>query len=114
MNTAKVKDESGYTLVETLVAMVLFLSVLIPVGFGVTAYLFDRKGEDLRKALLVAEGEMSTQDYRTAGERVCGKFLVKSELVPRGTLIEYRVTVVYTQKPLVPLVVISKMIRIPP
>jgi type II secretory pathway pseudopilin PulG len=113
MKFHRLSDEAGYTLVETLVAMVIFLSVLIPVGFGVTAYLFDRKAEDLREALFLAEVKMSAHEYRVAGETVEGKYSVKCELIPSGTLIVYRVTIARTQKPSVPLVVLSKIVRLP-
>jgi prepilin-type N-terminal cleavage/methylation domain-containing protein len=107
-------NESGYTLVETLVAMVIFLSVLIPVGFGIATYLFDRKAEDVREALLLAEDKMSTRRYRESGETVYGRFVVKNEIALSGTLVEYRVTVSRTGRPLVPLVVLSKMVQLPP
>jgi prepilin-type N-terminal cleavage/methylation domain-containing protein len=107
------RDESGYTLVETLVAMVIFLSVLIPVGFGVTSYLFDREAEDVREALLLAEEKMSTPEHRESGETPHGRFVVKSEIVLSGTLVEYRVTVSRSGKPTSPLVVLSKMVQPP-
>ena len=106
-------DESGYTLVETLVAMVIFLTVLIPVGFGVTSYLFDRKAEDLREAMLLAEIQMTTQDWRESGESVHGKYLVKTEIALVGTLVEHRVTVSGIGRPSFPLVVLSKIVELP-
>jgi prepilin-type N-terminal cleavage/methylation domain-containing protein len=109
-----VNEESGYTLVETLVAMVIFSSVLIPVGFGVATYLLDTKAEHLREALLLAEEAMSARDYQTAGEAVYGRYTVKTELVPFGTLIEYRVIVTYIRKPSRPLIVLSKIIQLSP
>jgi prepilin-type N-terminal cleavage/methylation domain-containing protein len=109
-----ITDESGYTLVETLVAMVIFLSVLIPVGFGITAYLFDRKAEDLREALLLAEEKMSTHEYSESEETQHGRFNVKSEIALVGKLIEYRVTVSRLGRPSLPLVVLSKIEQLPP
>jgi prepilin-type N-terminal cleavage/methylation domain-containing protein len=106
-------DESGYTLVETLVAMVIFLSVLIPVGFGITTYLFDRKAEDLRGALLLAEEKMSVGNYEESGETVRGKYIIKCEIALVGPLMEYRVTVSRVGKPSPPLVVLSKMVQLP-
>jgi prepilin-type N-terminal cleavage/methylation domain-containing protein len=107
-------EDSGYTLVETLVAMVIFLSVLIPVGFGAAAYLFDRKAEDLREGLLLAEAQMSTQDYSESGESTHGKYSVKSEIVPIGQLVEYRVSVSRIGRQTRPLVVLTKMVRLAP
>lgn len=114
MNGRILCDESGYTLVETLVAMVIFLSVLIPVGFGATAYLFDRKAEDLREGLLLAEAKMSTQNYTESGEATHGNYTVKSEIVLTGQLVEYRVIVWRTGKPSQPLVVLTKTVHLSP
>lgn len=49
--------ESGHTLVETLVAMALFLGVLIPVIGIVAGLLFDRAPERSGEALLIARNE---------------------------------------------------------
>ena len=106
-------NESGYTLVETLVAMVIFLTVLIPVGFGVTAYLFDRKADTLREAMLLAESQMNTQDYRQSGESVHGKYIVKTEIALLGSLVECRVTVSGIGRPTLPIVVLSKVVQLP-
>jgi prepilin-type N-terminal cleavage/methylation domain-containing protein len=105
-------DQSGYTLVETLVAMVIFLSVLIPVGFGATSLLLDRKAEDLRAALLLAEATMATQKFEK-DETIHGRYIVKTEIMLSGGLMEFRVTVAHTKKPSAPLVVLSKMIQSP-
>jgi len=113
MTKTLVSNESGYTLVETLVAMVIFLTVLIPLGFGVTAYLFDRKAETLREAVLLAEAQMNTQDYRASGESVHDKYTVNTEIELLGSLMEYRVTVTGIGRPSLPIVVLSKIIELP-
>jgi type II secretory pathway pseudopilin PulG len=55
----KKSSEEGYTLVETVVAMALFLSVLIPLVTTVGNVMFDRKALLLQKALAIAQTEMS-------------------------------------------------------
>lgn len=89
-------EESGYTLVETLVAMALFLGVLVPVGFGIAALLFDKKAEEMRTALFLAETRLSVKDYRQSEEVVGGKFIVKEEIDLTADLLEVKVSVFKT------------------
>ena len=53
------KSEDGYTLLETVVAMALFLAVLIPLMVMIGNFVLDRTPEDLREALRIAQSEMS-------------------------------------------------------
>ena len=108
------QDETGYTLVETLVAMVLFLSVLIPLGFGITTYVFDRKAEDLERALLLAEERISRQDYQESSEVKDSRFLVRCETNRVGNLLEMRVSVAEVKQPNKVLLILSKMLQAPP
>ena len=114
MSDHALKIESGYTLVETLVALVIFLSVLIPIGFGISSYLFDTKAEELREALLLAEEKMSKREYQVSDETIEGRYTVRSEIALSGRLVEYRVTVVRTANPSSPLVVLCKMVHTAP
>jgi hypothetical protein len=50
---------AGYTLLETLVAMSLFLSVLLPLGVSIGNLLFDHRAERIHQALEIAEAEMA-------------------------------------------------------
>ncbi len=52
--------ERGYTLIETVIAMALFLSVLIPLIGTMGTMMFDRKAMTATKALMLAQSEMST------------------------------------------------------
>ena len=113
MTKTLVSNESGYTLVETLVALVIFLTVLIPVGFGITAYLFDRKAETLREAMFLAESQMNTQNCRQSGESVQGKYTVKTDIALLGSLMEYRVTVSGIGRQSLPIVILSKIVQLP-
>jgi len=107
-------QESGYTLVETLVAMVIFLTALVPLGFGIAAYLLDSEPVDLRESLLLATEEIEKPGPWNASEAICGKYTVKRELLPAGSLIEIRVLVVKKSKPNVVLVALTRMVEASP
>ena len=55
----QIKREEGYTLIETIVAMVLFLSVLIPLVTVMGNSMLDRKANLTGKALALAVSEMN-------------------------------------------------------
>ncbi len=81
---ARFMEEEGYTLVETLVAMALFLSVLIPLGVAIGTLLLDREAEKTTKALLIAESEMTCavldSDIGSRQFDAGGGFLVRREV----------------------------------
>jgi len=54
------QSDRGYTLMETVVALGIFLGVLIPVGVCIGNLMIDRKPELTRRALLEAESLMNT------------------------------------------------------
>jgi type II secretory pathway pseudopilin PulG len=56
----KIWREEGYTLIETVVAMALFLSVLIPLITIMGNVMLDRKAKLSGKALALAVTEMNT------------------------------------------------------
>lgn len=59
-NEAKIRNDLGYTLMETVVAMGVFLGVLIPLGVLIGNLLLDRSSELTRRALLEAQSLMTT------------------------------------------------------
>jgi hypothetical protein len=109
------KEEDGYTLVETLVAMVLFMSVLIPLGMAIGTLLLDKEGEKINKALLLAEREMT---FAACGRELGsteidagGGFAVHREITPlAGGAREIRVSVAHSRKPAKVLVRLSKTV----
>lgn len=54
-----IRDEEGYTLLETVVAMSIFLAVTIPLGVVVATMTLDRTPEDLTETLRLAQSEVS-------------------------------------------------------
>jgi hypothetical protein len=59
---SRVFDPSGQTLVETLVAMSLFVGVLVPLLAAIGNLLFDDRAERLQEALHLAQTEMAVAE----------------------------------------------------
>jgi type II secretory pathway pseudopilin PulG len=97
------QEESGYTLVETLVAMALFLSVLIPLGVCIGTLLLDKDAEKTHQALLIAENAMG----KAVHERVIeiqqfdleGGFRVQREVSETAQTKEIEILVTQQKKP---------------
>ena len=92
-----IKTEHGYTLMETVVAMVLFLSVLIPLIGTMGTMMFDRKPVTTAKALMLAQSEMSStvsrQEYIDATKTPEPGFIVIKKIIRYDKLVEIRITV---------------------
>jgi prepilin-type N-terminal cleavage/methylation domain-containing protein len=54
------RQQDGYTLIETIIAMALFLSVLIPLISMMGNMMFDKKAQQMNKAFSIAVSEMNT------------------------------------------------------
>lgn len=76
--------ESGYTLLETLVAMSLFVSVLIPLGATIGNLMLDDTSASLTSALRAAESAMS----RTTVNR---NFVDTTEVTEQGLTLSQNV-----------------------
>jgi len=91
------KTERGYTLIETVIAMAIFLSVLIPLIGTMGTMMFDRKSMTATKALMLAQSEMSTtiahQDYINAIKTSEPGFILTKNIDRYNSLIEIRITV---------------------
>jgi hypothetical protein len=77
--------------------MVLFLSVLVPLGFGTAALLIDRKADDIEHALQLGETMMSetltTRDFTQTDRVADSYFRLRREIDLNGNLLEIRVYV---------------------
>ncbi len=95
--------EDGYTLVETLVAMVLLTTVLIPLGVSVGTLLLDREGEEREKALLVAERSMTNavegESMASSEEKVEEGFRVSVVVESRGSTRDILISVFQRRPP---------------
>jgi hypothetical protein len=97
------KEESGYTLVETLVAMALFLSVLIPLGVSIGTLLLDKDAEKTHQALLIAESAMSQavleRDLQSQQFDLEGGFRVQKEVSETSQTKDIEILVTQQKKP---------------
>jgi prepilin-type N-terminal cleavage/methylation domain-containing protein len=88
--------QDGYTLIETIVAMALFLSVLIPL-IGIMGHMmFETKSQQLNKAFSIAVSEMNRVadskefvDQKSINEG----FIVQRAVQKSSPLIEVKITV---------------------
>ena len=91
------RTEHGYTLIETVIAMALFLSVLIPLIGTMGTMMFDRKAITATKALLLAQSEMSAtithQEYINAVKTSEPGFILTKNIERYNSLIEIRIAV---------------------
>lgn len=63
-----VRDESGHTLVETLVALTLFTAVLIPLLTAIGSLTIDDRAERIEEALRLAQAELAASGVPGTGE----------------------------------------------
>jgi len=114
INTNDFETERGYTLIETVIAMALFLSVLIPLIGTMGTMMFDRKATTLTKALMLAQSEMSTtiahQDYINAVKTSEPGFILTKNIERYNSLIEIRVIVKSSSDQSKELIVLKKIV----
>ncbi len=105
------KDEQGYTLLETVIAMALLVGVLIPVGIVIGNFMLDRGGVDLHSALRLAESEMSrvvtTEDY-SSGSSSAGAFSIERTTQRIGNVMRITITILPERDPSIRLCVLQK------
>jgi hypothetical protein len=115
MNILKyIKREEGYTLLETVVAMALFVAVLIPLGTIIGNLMLDKTSERLNRALNLAQTEISysiaNKDYTDRTISTDGKLLVERKVKREFNLVEITVKVITRQNPEKSLIVLNKNI----
>lgn len=91
------RDEQGYTLVETVVAMSIFLGVVIPLVSALGDFMMDSKATLTRKALFIAESEMSKVEsdhqFSNLDQKLEGGFILARRVYVQGRLADVRVSV---------------------
>lgn len=77
-----INAEAGYSLLETVVAMALFVGVLIPVAVLVGNFTLDKKAHHLAPALRLAQAEItrvvSDRDFTSGSESKDGFTVVRT------------------------------------
>lgn len=97
-----VHDESGHTLAETLVALVLFTAVLIPLLTAIGSLTIDDRAERIQEGLRIAQAELASSGAQGANEgdtqRTEHGLQVLRRIMRHGELIETEVIVTDTRK----------------
>jgi Tfp pilus assembly protein PilV len=105
------KREEGYTLIETLVAMALLVSVLIPLGVSIGNMMVEQGAEQMNVAFHLAVEEMTRtgldKDF-TEQNRQEGAYRVQRTMTRGVGQVEVGVAVATTAKPAANLVRLSK------
>ncbi len=90
-------DESGFTLLETVVATSLFVGVLIPLGAAVGTLMLSNRSDMLHQALRIAEGEMCSvvpqNEISGRGDTINGGVVVQKDVRMDGNLVLVNVSV---------------------
>ena len=106
-----IRREEGYTLVETLVAMGLFVGVLIPVATFVGNLMIDRTSDRLNKSFHLATTEMNLVAKEIAvsdRDRQQGGYSIRTRAVRTGNLVEVEVSVSAVESPEKNLILLTK------
>lgn len=106
--------ERGYTLIETVIAMALFLTVLIPLIGTMGTMMFDRKAAMATKALMLAQSEMSTtivhQDFIDVVKTSEAGLILVRKIERYNSLVEIRVSVKQSTDQSKELIVLKKIV----
>ena len=95
-------NENGFTLVETVVSMSLFLAVLIPLLVGVGNFMMDNKSDILRHATVLAESEMNQaalmRDFEEK-ETITENFIIERKIETAARIVRIHITVAVLKEP---------------
>lgn len=98
-----IRDESGYTLIESIVAMVLLVGVLIPLGIMVGKLMLSNDSDTLYHALRVAQSEICLPIPRdeTPGKREFSMegFSVVKTVDMNGDIVSVKIAVASLKHP---------------
>ena len=111
-----IQQQKGYTLLETLVAMALFLSVLIPLGVTMGNLILDGSTNQMNLALQAAQSEItrliSEHDF-TNGTRKDDRGLnIETRVEQSGKLVDLQVTVSSTKVPNKKILILHKSLLV--
>jgi hypothetical protein len=106
------EKHGGYTLLETLVAMALFLSVLIPIGVAVGNLLLDDSVNKMNTALQAAQTEFSRiiaeDDFSDGTPKNELGLIIVRRFERNNELVDVQVTVATVKHPERPLITLHR------
>jgi prepilin-type N-terminal cleavage/methylation domain-containing protein len=92
------QDSRGYTLIESLIAMSLFLAVVIPLGAAIGHLMLDQHSTHLNDAMQLAQSELSyveaMQEFTDRVSESEHGLIVERKIIRHGVSVEVAVTVV--------------------
>jgi len=106
-----IRNCEGYTLIETLVAMALFLGVLIPLAVSIGNLMIEHSSDPVNRAfhlavtemnLVMKESDFSEKDSQQEG------YLIQRKVARTGNLVEIEVVVSSLQNPEKKMIHLSK------
>jgi len=104
----------GYTIIETLVALVLLISVLIPLCVTMGNLFLDRSADVMSYALGIAISEMSevetNRDFTARHHYLDYHLVLSRETIPMQELVEVKITITSANQANKPVLTISKWI----
>ena len=109
-----IRKEEGYTLLETVVAMALFVAVLIPLGSVIGNLMLDKTSERLTAALQIAQSEMNRtiaeKDFTDKVASHNNRLSLERKVTREGNLIQITIKITSKTNPEKPLIVLNKHI----
>jgi Tfp pilus assembly protein PilV len=109
-------NQAGYTLMETVVAMALFVAVLIPLAGIIGNMLLDKTPEYQSTALQLAETEISnaihTSDFSDISKKTDNGYLVERKCTKVNGSVTINIEVARQSKPQNKLITLEKTVRI--
>ncbi len=105
------RDRRGYTLIESLVAMTLFVTAILGVLNSMSGFMVSPRTKVLQAALIVAQDELAhlSVDSLYAGKNVKGKFIVEKVVTPQPGYVDVTLIVSAANDQGRPLITITKL-----
>jgi type II secretory pathway component PulJ len=108
----EMRSEMGYTLLETVVAMALFLSVLIPLGITIGNLTLDNSASRMNSAFQIAQSEMCQtvlkKNFQSEKKNSNPGFVLEKTIKRDGRLVDVTISVYQAKKPETKVLTISK------
>lgn len=104
----------GYTLLETVIAMVLFVSILIPLCTTLGNFMLDGSCDRLKYALEAAESNIAIltpdHDFTSFTQKLNFNLILEREITRSGSIVGVKITISGADSTKKPLLSLSKSI----
>ena len=113
---SKFKQEHGYTLLETVVALALFVSVLIPIGVTIGNFLIDGTTDRLHQALQCAQTQMdyvfNTQNFNSMRTKTDQNLILQRNVQRIGNRVDVEIIITSSKRPDRTIIVMHKSLLV--